>query len=64
LIYAPDDTGRETTTTTRPPPSVRRVNAVDFSAAGAPRALDFDPDAFFPNARFPSDHAVVVFTML
>ena len=42
--------------------SVRRVNAVDFSATGAPRALEFDPDAFFPNARFPSDHAAVVFT--
>jgi len=42
--------------------SVRRINAVDFSVTGAPRALEFDPDAFFPNARFPSDHAAVVFT--
>ena len=51
LIYAPDDTGRETTTTTRPPPSIRRVNAVDFSAGAA--AARFRPRRLLPERQIP-----------
>ena len=40
--------------------TVNRINAVDF-AIDPPKALPFDADAMFPNARFPSDHAAIVF---
>ena len=43
--------------------TVDRINAVDF-AVDPPKALPFDADAMFPNARFPSDHAAVVFRCL
>ena len=61
LIYTRTDANAASLNATTKP-TLTRINAVDFTAhPKPPSVLPFDADATFPNARFPSDHACVVF---
>jgi len=62
LIYTRTATAAAAARPTLTKPTITRINAVDFTAhPKPPSVLPFDADATFPNARFPSDHACVVF---